>query len=117
MDLLNLGIFTFTLLTVSPSVGSEYSEAIKTTRIVLLKTKYVKNKVKVAKKVVKKYIPLEDKHWTALMVGGTIASGTISTKPFKKFRYGNRELYVRPDIDYNWKEDKLNSNVNFHWEF
>ena len=121
MDLINFGIFALTIMSVSPSMSSNDSDAINTTRDALLQTKYVKKNLKrierKAKGIAYKYIGLEDDHWTYLMVGGTLAAGVVTTKPFKNFRFGDDEFYIRPDVEYRFNDNETKGNINLYWEF
>lgn len=121
MDLINFGIFALTLMSVSPSVSSNESDAITATRNALLQTEYIKKNLKriekKAKGIAYEYTGLKDNHWTYLMVGSTIAAGVVTTKPFKNFRYGDDTFYIRPDIEYRFGDNETKGNLNLYWEF
>ncbi len=121
MDLINFGIFALTIMSVNPATSSNEGKAITAARDALLQTEYVKSTLKKVEKSAKgiayEYTGLEDHHWTYIMVGGTLAAGVVSTKPFKNFRYGNNKFYLRPDIEYRFDDGETKGNINFYWEF
>lgn len=121
MDLINLSILVLTMMSTFPANSTDETKAVNVTRDALLQTDYIKQKIRKVEKQTRGWVSkntgLDEKHWTYLMVGGTLAAGVITTKPFKNFKYGNNTMYFRPDIEYRFKENETKSNFNFYWEF
>lgn len=118
----NFLLISFTVLSSSPGLTGTEREAFNMARKALLATAPVKKSLKVIEKKGKdslyRYTGMDEKDLIYFSWALPVASGKISTKPFKKLGFHGKDWFIRPEIEYKFRGDnEFRGDVNIFFEF
>lgn len=107
----------FYLMTFLGNLDPQYTTAADTTRRALLETYQLQSDIKELTKEAERQVynttglTPQEIAYAGYMY--PIISGSISTKPFKNFKYEKDGVTLIPEIEYNYKQDTVSANLIF----
>lgn len=118
MSYFNIAFISLTVLSTNPSYSGEFGEAADAARRALMQTEMAKAQIKRAEKYAKKTvlpaIGMDEKDLIYFAWALPVASGRISTRPFKKLRIKTKKWTIRPEIEYKFSgNNDFSGNVVF----
>ena len=98
--------------------ATDEDRAMSAARKAILQIKEVKQIRKKYTKKLRSIIPLDKKTMTVGAIGFYAATrGEVSTRPIKKMNVKILDGNMRPDVVYNFKDNRVDTRVQIDWEF
>lgn len=119
--MIEIYLITLTAISASPSFSDDYREAADYARRAILEMPEVKERVKYlsgqAERTVLNYTGFDKKNLIYFTWAVPVATGKISSKPFKNFGWVEENWSVRPEIEYDLYNQGAEGSVRFNYEF
>ena len=121
--LTNSFIITLTMLSANPSYSGDYGAAADAARRAVMETPTMKKQVKRGEKYVKDSIlpaiSMTEAELAYLAWALPVASGKISTKPFKNLKLKTKSWTLRPELEYSFQgQEQFDGKLilNYEWD-